>query len=407
MTALIDLPHEFGPAPYDAPAPARSSSARAVTAAGRLAVRSALGTVDTLLSALAAPHHVDRYLELLHPRLTVRELRGRIMAVRRTTEDTVTLTIRPNRHWQGFRAGQFVQVSLDIDGVVRTRCYSPISSQHRSTGDFELTVKAHADGVVSSHLNEHAIAGTVVRLSQAGGAFTLPDPRPERILLISGGSGITPVLSMARTLVDESRRGRYRGEIVFLHYGRTEATVAHLAELRELAEHCPSLRLVLAYPGSDDDTGDLAGYFSAAHLYEAAPWHAEAQTFLCGPAGLMRSVRACYADAGLTERLHFEEFTPPSRQATAAPEAEAEAGQLRFLRSNIDSVNDGTTLLEQAEAAGLDPAYGCRMGICFTCSTVKKQGYTRNLLTGDLDTEEDSTVQLCISVPVGDVTVQL
>src|SRR4051812_16873696 len=135
--------------------------------------------------------------------LTVRELRAVVTDVDRTTADSVTLTLRPTRQWQGFRAGQFVQVAVDIDGVRRTRCFSPSGSEQRADGRIELTVKAHPDGAVSRYLYAHAKPGLVLGLSQAEGAFRLPDRRPDQLLFISGGSGITPVLAMVRTLLDE------------------------------------------------------------------------------------------------------------------------------------------------------------------------------------------------------------
>src|SRR5690242_8087656 len=94
------------------------------------------------LEALATPHGVDRYLELVHPMLTVRELRAVVTDVERATADTVTLTLRPTRQWRGFQAGQYVQITVEIDGVRRTRCYSPACSQHRPDGRIELTIKA-------------------------------------------------------------------------------------------------------------------------------------------------------------------------------------------------------------------------------------------------------------------------
>lgn len=348
-----------------------------------------------LLEALATPHGVDRYLELVHPMLTVRELRASVTAVHRPAPDTVRLTLRPTRQWRGFQAGQFVQVSVDVDGVRRTRCFSPCSSQHRPDGRIELTVKAHADGVVSRYLYDHAAPGLVVGLSQADGRFSLPPSRPERILLISGGSGITPVLSMLRTLCDEG----YAGDVTFLHYADTPAHVSHRDELHELAGRHPNVRLVFGYARAD---GDLRGRFDDGHLASAAAWYRDAETFLCGPAGLMASVRETYDRLGLTDRLHVEEFTPP-----VVVGAGTATGTLRFARSAIDVPNSGSTLLEQAEAAGLDPEHGCRMGICFSCTQVKRSGCTRNVLTGDTHTEADEEIQLCISVPVGDVELDL
>jgi ferredoxin-NADP reductase len=351
-----------------------------------------------VLEALATPHGVDRYLELVHPMLTVRELRAVVTDVRRSTADSVTLTLRPTRQWKGFQAGQFVQLSVDIDGVRRTRCYSPTCSQHRRDGHIELTIKAHPEGLVSQYLHAHATPGLVVGLSQADGVFTLPAERPDRVLLISGGSGITPVTSMLRTLCDED----YAGEVVFLHYAFTEEHVAYLDELRALAAAHDNVRLVLAYT-QQDVGGDLHGLFHKKHLAEAAPWHAEAAAYLCGPPGLMKSIRAHYVADGLDELLHTEDFAP----APVVPTDGEVTGELTFARSSVSATNSGDTLLEQAEAAGLTPEYGCRMGICFSCTQIKTSGCTQNIRSGELNRDPDTEIQLCINRPVGDVALDI
>ncbi|GLZ39551.1 ferredoxin reductase [Actinokineospora sp. NBRC 105648] len=352
-------------------------------------------SVLRLLEALATPHGVDRYLELVHPMLTIRDLRGEVTRVHRSTSDTVTLTVRPTRRWRGFSAGQFVRVGVDIDGVRRTRCYSPATSQHRA-GEFELTIKAHAEGLVSRWLHSNAEPGLVLHLSQAEGTFTLPDARPDKVLLISGGSGITPVLAMLRTLADED----HTGEVTFLHYAYTEADVPHRDELRALAERA-NVNLVLAYTHADG--GDLRGFFDETHLRAAAPWHAEARTYLCGPPGLMSGVRDVFTGLGLADRLHTEEFAP----APITVDAADATGEVTFARSDRAAANSGRTLLEQAEAAGLKPEHGCRMGICFSCNRVKTAGCTRDVRNGELSTDPDEEIQLCVSVPVGDVSIDL
>ncbi|SDE11071.1 ferredoxin reductase [Rhodococcus tukisamuensis] len=348
----------------------------------------------SLLESLATPHRLDRYLELVDPMVTVRDLRAEVTAVRRGT-GSVTLTLRPTRQWRGFEAGQFVQVGVVVDGVRHTRCYSPAGSQHDA--GIELTVKEHAGGVVSGYLNREARVGLVVDLSPADGAFRLPDRRPGHVLLISGGSGITPVLAILRTLLAEG----HAGPIAFLHYARTAGDVAYLPELTALADRHANLTLELVYTG-DGGGGDLRGHFGPAHLDAVAPWADGAQTYLCGPAALMRSVRELYDGRGLADRLHSEEFTI----APAAADADA-TGELTFAASGVSAPNSGASLLEQAESAGLNPDFGCRMGICFTCTTVKTSGCTRNLRTGEIDADPDRPIQLCISAAVGDVSLDL
>jgi ferredoxin-NADP reductase len=350
-----------------------------------------------LVEALATPHGIDRYLELVNPMLTVRELRARVTAVHRQTPDTVTLTLRPTRQWHGFRAGQFVRLTVVIDGVRRTRCYSPACSASKPDGSIELTVKAHPGGLVSGYLNREARPGLVVGLSQAGGAFTLPDPRPASVLFVSGGSGITPVLSMLRTLCDEG----YDGDVTFLHYGYRPEDVAYRDDLVALAAAHSNVRVAFGY--TETGGGDVTGLFELEHLAAVAPWYRDADTFLCGPGPLMRAVREAYEDAGLSERLHTEEFAPAPVVADAADAT----GSVTFARSDTAVDNSGRTLLEQAEAAGLDPEHGCRMGICFSCTQVKTSGCVRNVLTGDVSSDPEEEIQLCISVPVGDVAIDL
>jgi ferredoxin-NADP reductase len=342
----------------------------------------------SLAEALLTPHGMDRYLELVDPMLVRREVRGLVTAVRKQTPDSVTLTVQPSRAWPGFTAGQYVRLQVAIDGVRRTRCYSPCGSQHAS-GELEFTIKEQ--GLVSGHLNREIGVGSVVGLSTPDGTFTLPATRPGRVLLISGGSGVTPVLAMARTLVDEG----HPGEIVFLHYSNGPSDVLYRTELAELAARHPGLRVVHAYTHAKTG-GDLRGFFSPEHLEAAAPWYRDAETYVCGPQPLMDAVRD-----QLGERVHTEEFTPPTLTFDTA---NAE-GQVRFKRSGRECANSGKPLLEQAEEAGLSPEHGCRMGICFSCTQLKTAGRVRNAKTGEVSGEEDEEIQLCISVPVGDVEI--
>src|SRR5262249_22463737 len=158
-----------------------------------------MSTITNALDLLAGPAGVDGYLEQIRPTWARRDCRAEVTAVDRTTHDSVTLSLRANGAWRGFRAGQFLRLSVEIDGVRRERCYSPACAEGTSR-DLEITVKRHPHGLVSNHLISSARPGMVIGLGEAGGDFKLPNPRPARTLLISGGSGITPVMSMLRTL---------------------------------------------------------------------------------------------------------------------------------------------------------------------------------------------------------------
>jgi len=341
-----------------------------------------------LIDALAAPHGVDRYLELIRPGWSINELRAEITAVHHPAPDSVTLTLRPNHVWRGFNAGQFVRCTVEIDGVKRARCYSPASSAHRRDGLIELTARAHPEGLVSRFLHGHAAPGMVVGLEQAAGDFVLPSERPERIALISGGSGITPVMSMLRTLLDEG----YRGDVTFLHYARTPDG----RELAAIAAQAANVSVAFAYTRGAGVDGALEGHFCSDHLRALAP---DSHTFVCGPPGLIEAVRA----AGDPERVYSESFLPPALTIDTGDAV----GAVSFARSGLDAPNTGATLLEQAEAAGLKPAHGCRMGICHTCTCRKIAGSVRHVVTGEITSADDVDIQICVSVPTGSVALDL
>ncbi|WP_026919348.1 ferredoxin reductase [Gordonia shandongensis] len=350
--------------------------------------------VETIVEATASPYPVDRYLELIDPMLTWRDTRAKVVDVRRQTDRSVTLTLQPTRQWTGHRPGQYVEVSIVINGVRQRRHFSPANAATRS-GELELTVTAHSDGFVSRHLRENARPGMVLGLGRAEGDFTLPTELPDHVVLISGGSGITPVLSMMRTLVAEG----YRGGITFVHYARTPDDVPYRAELEALGRTVDNVDVRLHYTRTA--TGE---HFTGAHIADVAGIDG-AQLYLCGPSSLMAAVRE-YADAaGLADRLHTEAFSLDT--SVVVDPDEPITGDVTYSAADVTAPNDGRTLLEQAEAAGLTPEYGCRMGICFSCTKVRTSGCTRNILTGELDSEPDQHIQICINAPVGDVEIEV
>jgi ferredoxin-NADP reductase len=350
-----------------------------------------------LLDLLAGPPGVDGYLEQLRPTWVVGACRAEIVGVERSTPDSVTLRLRANRVWEGFRAGQFIQLGVEIDGSWSERCYSPAAAAGLGR-ELELTVKSHPRGLVSNFLLAQARVGMVVRLRQAEGDFRLPDRRPDRCLLISGGSGITPVMSMLRTLCAEG----HRGTITFLHYAPDPEHAIYRDELEDLGAAHPNLRLVRSYTRAPG-LGETDGRFSASQLEVVEPRYAQAETFACGPPTLLAAVAETWDAAGLGSRLHTESFVTPS---LASVDGTA-GGSVDFAGSGVRVENSGAALLEQAEGAGLGPASGCRMGICHTCSCRKLAGRVRNLSTGEVSSNEDEEIQICVSAPIGDVVVDL
>lgn len=351
-----------------------------------------------LTRALATPHSVDRYLQALHPRWSVDTVQATVTAVTPQTHDMLSLVLKPNWNWMGFKAGQFVQLSVEIDGVRHTRCFSPANSVHRTDGQIELCFKAHANGFVTPHLLANAKVGMHCTMSQAMGGFALPEHRPDRVLLISGGSGITPVLAMLRTLLDEG----HTGKISFVHYARSAQDLPYADALADIEDRHANVDVIRVLTDAPEG-GDASGLFSAAQITELVPDHSQATTFLCGPPSLMDAVTTHWAGIDAVEHLHSERFT-----LTKAPRPDASAtGDVHFARSERYAANTGDSLLEQAEAAGLRPQHGCRMGICATCTCRKTSGVVRNLQTGALSGPGEESIRICVSAPEGDVTLDI
>lgn len=350
-----------------------------------------------LLETLAAPHGIDRYLELIQPMRSLRDPPAEVVAVRRQTADSVTLTLHPSVGWRGFRAGQFVRLTVEIAGVLETRCYS-LASGEQAGGQLEITAKAHPAGKVSRYLNEHARPGMVVGVSAADGDFVLPPKRPDRLLLISSGSGITPVMSMLRTLCAEG----HAREVTFLHYARTGEDVIYRRELAAIAARHPKVGIALV-PTREASDGRLAGHISREHLRRLGVDHRRAHTYVCGAPGLLAWVRDTWAEDGVEQLLHVENFLPPSFKIDGA----GTEGSVGFARSGQRISSDGGPLLEQAERAGLCPEFGCRMGICRLCTARKTSGCVRNVLSGEVSGAEEEDIQICVSAPVGDVELAL
>jgi ferredoxin-NADP reductase len=349
------------------------------------------------VGSLTSPHSIDHYLEHVHPMLTVSEVRARVVRVERETGDASTVVLKPNGAWRGFVPGQHVQLGVEVEGKRRVRVFSVSSSQANRDGTFSVYEKAHPDGYVSQFLHTGLEPRTIVHLSQAEGEFVLPDVVPDRLLLLSGGSGITPVMSMIRTLRDRA----HRGDVTFLHYARSRDDEMFSAELDALAD--AGVRVVRVYTRQPAPGAELAGRFHVDHLKHLGIDAADTLTYVCGPAGLIASVRDTYEELGAAEQLRAEYFKVPSVDLDAADAT----GTLTFDASGTEADNSGATILQQAEAAGLSPAYGCRMGVCNTCAVKKLHGAVRHVVSGEVCASTDETIKVCVNVPVGDVAVAL
>ncbi len=351
------------------------------------------------VASLTSPYTIDHYLDQLHPMLAAENVRAKVVEVIHETGDASTVVLRPNGTWKGFTPGQHVQFGVEVEGKRRVRVFSVSSSRATKSKTFSVSVKAHPDGYVSQFLHNDLKPGTIVYLSQAEGEFVLPRETPDDILLMSGGSGITPVMSMIRTLRDSGHTGR----VTFLHYARSLEDEMFSGELDEIAAALPQAQVVRIFTRKPAEGAELKGRFSIDHLKHLGIDPSETLTYVCGPAGLIASVRDTYEELGATEQLRMEYFKVPSVDLDA-PDA---TGTLTFDNAAIVADNSGATILEQAEAAGLKPEFGCRMGVCNTCVVKKNHGAVRHVISNEISANTDETIKICVNVPVGDCSVAL
>ncbi|MGN8160266.1 ferredoxin reductase [Salinisphaera sp. SWV1] len=341
---------------------------------------------SALARALAHPSSVDDYLALIDDRLSLAEPRGRIVHAVRQTPDSVTLSIEPNGNWRGHRAGQHVLLGLTLDGARHSRCFSIASAPDEPL--IEITVKRNGAGRVSNHLVDHAQRGQLLYLSPAEGDFCPPSQAPARALLLSAGSGITPVMSVLRTWLSHGAST----DIVFLHYARAPVDMIYADELEALAAEHARLQSITVF------TGAGGARLDGAALDARVPDLAERETWLCGPAGFMDTAETLIA-ARSSAPLHREQFAA-SRRASAHGQ-----GAVQFLKSDIAASGEHGSLLEIAERAGLSPPYGCRMGICHACKCRIAEGTVRDLRTDRVRQVRDTDLQLCIHAAAGDVAI--
>jgi stearoyl-CoA 9-desaturase NADPH oxidoreductase len=347
------------------------------------------------LRSLFTPLLPDDYLELINPLWSTQELRGRIERIEPEAGNAVTVLIKPGWEWPGHRPGQYLRVGMPVDGIHHWRAYSITSDPDRADGCISITPKLVEAGKVSPYLNRAARPGAIVRLGGVEGAFTLPDPLPAKLLFISAGSGITPIMSMLRHLDHERRLA----DVVHLHSARDAGDVIFGEELREIDRRNGGFRLHEQHTAAH-------GRMAPADLDRRCPDWRERETFLSGPAEMLSAFTAHWKqELGNCDCLHVEHFQP----YLGGEEGEqGDGGAIRFRASGVTATSDGSQpILVAGEEAGATLPYGCRMGICHTCVGRLCFGRVRDLRTGEVHGQSGEMVRTCINAPEGAIEIEL
>ncbi|MDI3406453.1 hybrid-cluster NAD(P)-dependent oxidoreductase [Streptomyces cavernicola] len=307
-----------------------------------------------------------------------------------------------------YEPGQYLAFTFDIDGEEVGRCYT-ISSAPTRPHAVTITVKRVPGGRVSNWLHDNFTVGSTVSARGPFGDFSNVHHPAPAYLFLSGGSGVTPLMSMTRTMYDHGAPA----DIAFVHSARTPDDIPFRAELELFDVTSRNIRVthVCEADGEAEQWEGHRGRLTLEALEEIAPDFREREVFVCGPAGYMRAVHAMLTEAGLPEeRYHQESFDG----ATAVPATPADTGTaqatyaVEFSRTGT-TVECGatTTLLQAAAEAGLTLPSSCGQGMCGSCVSPLSKGTVDMRDNGGLRPRQraQGKILLCCSTPLEDLVI--
>jgi ferredoxin-NADP reductase len=336
----------------------------------------------------------DDYLELINPMWSTKELRGRIVEVRKETHDTATIVIAPAHRWPGHRPGQFMRLGVEINGIRHWRAYTITSDPNHPKGYVSATVKCVDGGAMSNYFVCHAQPGQLVYLGEVEGEFCLPDPCPDKTLWVTAGSGITPIFSLLREL----DRRDHLPDAVHLYSIRRDEDFIFRDLLHDIEKRHPGYKLT-AHLSSE------RGRLTPEKITEMVPDWEEREAFFSGPGDMLDALKAHWTEHGREEHMRLERFQPRIGGDEAEP---GQGGSIYFRITDVKAECDGRTpILVGGEEAGAKLPFGCRMGICHTCVGRLAQGSVRDLRSGEITSEEGVMIRTCINCPEGHVEIEL
>lgn len=314
--------------------------------------------------------------------------------------DTVTLVLKPNAHCGRFVPGQHINVTAEVNGRRTTRSYSH-TDVPRPDGRVSLTIKRVDKGVLSTHLCQHVQVGDVLELGAAFGEMTLPAKPEGEWLFLAAGSGITPLMSLTRSLAAQNMPI----DLTLIYWAKTRAELCFARELRALAVKHPRFKLHFVLENEAQLLqGEASGLISAAQLTSLVGSLSAKQVYACGPSGFVDAARKL--SEGQSRSFMAEGFTPMAPLSVA--DAATPTVRVRLSASQRDlEIPTHMTLLDALEAQGLKPKVGCRMGVCHTCVCTRTEGTTLDMQTGEQDAQPGIDVRICMTRARTDLTLDL
>ncbi len=342
-------------------------------------------------------------------------------------QDICSFYLEPNdgRSIPPFRPGQFLTFSVPVPGQAEpvTRCYS-LSESPAAGGYYRVTVKRLAPpagapegtppGQSSDYFHTHLQPGSIVEAYAPSGSFCLDERSGRPVVLIAGGVGITPIVSMLNWLI-ATRSTRE----IWLFYGvRNRGEHAMYNHLQQLAARVRNLRVVVAYSRPTNSCRHNVDYHLRGHITEQLLRPVlegrDCEIYMCGPAPMMRSLTAGFKHIGIpAENVRSEAFGPasatPAKMPVKTPEHKARHKfQIEFARSGkkVEWQSGDGSILELAMANGVKARCGCRQGVCGTCAIALKNGEVEYERTPE-KTPAPGKCLPCVARPQSDLVLDM
>ncbi len=358
-----------------------------------------LQTVQTISNRLpkGSSAWINFGLSHLSKTWSVNRIKARIVKIQEESPDVKSFYLEPNGLWKGFLPGQHLTISLKINGRFQTRTFS--FSSHPKEKLLRITIKKIPGGLVTNHIHSQSKIGDIWELGEASGDFLLNKSlEAEKYLFISGGSGITPILSQLKELSKKNSNSR----ITLLYFSKTERDILFKHELNLLTHTLQNFK-VIHFLSEEENPKYNFGIFEESILKFHVPDFKECSTFFCGPEPLKRIVFSLYEKENLLDKIQSEDFGLFNQKTEEATELQKVKLLFRAREEEIGSDNILDSLLNK----GVSLQHGCKAGICNTCACMKSKGRVKNLITGKISDDSREKIKLCVSVAMTEIHLEV
>lgn len=327
-----------------------------------------------------------------------------VVAIRPETHDTKTFVFRAEAAALSYAAGQSMTLALPVGGEILVRTFS-LASAPDGSGTIAMTIKAHASGRATRWLHDALAVGARLKARGPAGRFTIDRRRGDRLALVSGGSGASPLMAMLRHLAATAPDS----DVHWLHAARTPRDILFAREIADLQGRMPGLKATMVVSRPEPGWFGFTGRLGRRLVSVALPDYGRREVFCCGPTGLMEEARLTHAaEGGARERFHREHFGAGVPAPRPPGPAEA-AGYAVTLGSKQFTAEPGETLLQAAVRQAIVIPCGCAAGLCGTCRVTLVSGAVDMAHEGGLSPDEEARgfILACSSRPRSAVTISL